>query len=159
MIKIFVPLGTQKFPFERIIRAINSLIEKNLYKEDEILMQSMLFPITPQFKHVNMIANKDFNCYMSKAEIIITHSGVNSIISAMSLNKPLIICPRLKKFGEHVDNHQDEIATLMQDKYDVIVCRDMKDLEDLIIKAPKHTYKPWSSNKEDLIHTIKKLII
>lgn len=159
MIKLFVPLGTQKFPFERIIRTLNLLVEKNLYQKDEILMQSMLFPITPQFKHVNMIANEDFNYYMSKAEIIITHSGVNSIISAMSLNKPLIICPRFKKNGEHVDNHQDEIATLMQEKYDVLVCRDMKDLEDLIIKAPKHTYKPWCSNKEDLINTIKKLII
>ena len=159
MIKLFVPLGTQKFPFERIILALNKLVEKEVYKKEEILMQSTLLPAEPAFTHVDLIAQEDFNHYMKEAEIVITHSGVNSIISAMNMNKPLIICPRFKRYGEHVDDHQDEIASLMQDKYDVLVCRDMKDLEDLIIKAPKHTYKPWSSNKEDLIHTIKKLII
>ena len=159
MIKIFVPLGTQKFPFERIILALNKLVEKGAYKKEEILMQSTLTPIEPLFKYVDLITQEQFSSYMKEAEIIITHSGVNSIISAMNMNKPLIICPRFKRFGEHVDNHQDEIATLMQEKYDILVCRDMNDLEQLIKMAPNHSYKPWSSNKEDLIHTIKKLII
>ena len=50
----------------------------------------------------------------------------------MEMGKPLVICPRLHEYGEHVDNHQMEIATLMHDKYDVLVCTDMKDLPNLI---------------------------
>ncbi len=69
---------------------------------------------------------------MEEAEVIVTHSGVNSIISSMEMGKPLVICPRLHEYGEHVDNHQMEIATLMHDKYDVLVCTDMKDLPNLI---------------------------
>ena len=126
-IKLFVPLGTQKFPFGRIIIAL--------------------------------IPNEDFNHYMEEAEVIVTHSGVNSIISSMEMGKPLVICPRLHEYGEHVDNHQMEIATLMHDKYDVLVCTDMKDLPNLIKQSKTHKYKHWVSHKKELLSTISKLIL
>ena len=121
-IKLFVPLGTQKFPFGRIIIALNRLVEQGEYKPEEIVMQSALYPVKPNFTAFGLIPNEDFNHYMEEAEVIVTHSGVNSIISSMEMGKPLVICPRLHEYGEHVDNHQMEIATLMHDKYDVLVC-------------------------------------
>lgn len=38
-IKLFVPLGTQKFPFNRLIKALNKLITEGVYKPEEIIMQ------------------------------------------------------------------------------------------------------------------------
>ena len=75
------------------------------------------------------------------------------------MGKPLVVCPRLHEFNEHVDNHQMEIATLMHDKYDVLICTDMKDLPELIEKAKMHKYKPWVSHREELLDAIKGLII
>lgn len=158
-IKLFVPLGTQKFPFGRIITAFNELVEQGRYKPEEIIMQSALYPVKPNFTAFGLIPNEDFNRYMKEAEVIVTHSGVNSIISCMELGKPLVICPRLHEYGEHVDNHQMEIATLMHDKYDVLVCTDMKDLAALIKLAKTHKYKPWVSHREELLEAIRGLII
>ncbi len=158
-IKLFVPLGTQKFPFGRIITALNSLVKQNKYSPEEIIMQSALYPIKPKFKTFRLIPNEDFNRYMSEAEVIVTHSGVNSIITCMKMGKPLVICPRLHEYGEHVDNHQMEIATLMNEKYNVLVCTDMKDLPLLIELAKTHKYKPWVSHREELLNAINKLII
>lgn len=158
-IKLFVPLGTQKFPFGRIITALNELVEQGRYKPEEIVMQSALYPVKPNFTAFGLIPNEDFNRYMKEAEVIVTHSGVNSIISCMELGKPLVICPRLHEYGEHVDNHQMEIATLMHDKYDVLVCTDMKDLQGLIEQAKTYKYKPWVSHREELLDAIKGLII
>lgn len=157
--KLFVPLGTQKFPFGRIITALNALVAQGKYKADEIVMQSALYPVEPRFRHFGLIPNEEFNRYMHEAEVIITHSGVNSIISCMELGKPLIVCPRLYKFGEHVDNHQMEIATLMHEKYDVLVCTDMKDLAGLIEEAKTHSYKQWVSHRDELLDAIRGLII
>lgn len=158
-IKLFVPLGTQKFPFGRIITALNELVEQGIYSADEIVMQSALYPVKPKFTHFGLIPNENFIRYMQEADVIVTHSGVNSIISCMELGKPLVICPRLHQYGEHVDNHQMEIATLMHDKYDVLICTDMEDLQDLIKKAKIHKYKPWISHREELLNAISKLII
>ena len=158
-IRLFVPLGTQKFPFGRIITALNELVEQGAYKSDEIIMQSALYPVEPKFTHFGLIPHEDFDRYMQEAEVVVTHSGVNSIISCMEKSKPLVICPRLYEYEEHVDNHQMEIATLMHDKYDVLICTDMKNLLELIKKAKTHKYRPWISHREELLNAINDLII
>lgn len=158
-IKLFVPLGTQKFPFGRIITALNGLVERGTYKPNEIVMQSALYPVKPEFSHFGLIPQEDFNRYMQEAEVVVTHSGVNSIISCMEMGKPLVVCPRLHEYNEHVDNHQMEIATLMHDKYDVLMCTDMKELPELIEKAKTHKYKPWISHRVELLNAIRGLII
>ncbi len=157
--KLFVPLGTQKFPFGRIITALNQLVDQGKYKTDEIVMQSALYPVKPNFTHFGLIPNEDFNRYMREAEVVVTHSGVNSIISCMEMGKPLVVCPRLHEYGEHVDNHQMEIAMLMHEKYNMLICTDMKDLLELIEKAKVHKYKPWISHREELLNAIRELII
>ena len=152
-IKLFVPLGTQKFPFGRIITALNLLVDQGKYKANEIVMQSALYPIKPNFTHFGLIPHEDFDRYMQEAEVVVTH------ISCMEMGKPLVVCPRLHEYGEHVDNHQMEIATLMHDKYDVLICTDMKDLPELIEKAKVHKYKPWVSHRAELLDAIRGLII
>jgi len=158
-VKVFVPLGTQRFPFGRLIVALNSLVEKGLYSKDEIVIQSSVYPVKPIFKHITLIPHNDFNKLIDEAEVVVTHSGVNSIISCMEREKPLVICPRLSKYKEHVDDHQNEIADLMRDKYDVLVCRDMHDLASFIDLAKTHKYKSWISHREELMNAIKNLIV
>lgn len=158
-IKLFVPLGTQKFPFGRLITALNELVDKGVYAPEEIVMQSTMYPVEPKFKHVGLIPADEFKHYMQEAEVVITHSGVNSIISCMQLGKPLVVIPRLHEYGEHVDNHQVEIANLMSKKYDVLTLMDMKDLEDSINIARTHKYKQWQSHRDELVETVKVLIV
>lgn len=158
-IKLFVPLGTQKFPFNRLIEALNALVEKGLYKPEEIVMQSSIYEeVEPKFTHYELIPAEQFEELIDKAELVITHSGVNSIISCMKRKKPLVIVPRLKKYGEHVDNHQVEIAELMKQKFDVVVVEDLSKLEEAIDEAKHHEYKSWVSHNAELVEAIKELV-
>lgn len=159
MTKIFVPLGTQKFPFKRLIIALNNLIKEGVYAPEDIVMQSTIYDVKPLFAHVGLIPVDEFNKYMSDADIIITHAGVNSIISCMQMKKPLLVVPRLHKFGEHIDDHQMEIALLMEKKYNVLVALDLSKLKELIEQAMTHEYRTWVSHKDTLIEAIKKEIM
>ena len=76
MAKIFVPLGTQKFPFKRLIIALNNLVEKGIYRPEDIVMQSTIYDIKPIFTHVELIPLDEFNQYIQEAELVITHAGV-----------------------------------------------------------------------------------
>lgn len=157
-IKIFVPLGTQKFPFNRLIEALNGLVEKGFYKPEEIVMQSSVYDVSPLFQHYELIPSEQFEQLIDKAELVITHSGVNSIISCMKRKKPLVIVPRMKKYGEHVDDHQMEIASLMKQKFGVVVIEDLANLEDAIGMAKHHEYKTWVSHNAELVESIKELV-
>ena len=121
-------------------------------------MQSAVYDINPVFTHYRLISFERFNELMEKAELVITHSGVNSIISCMRLQKPLVIVPRLKKYGEHVDDHQKEIAEVMKQKYDVTVCEDLTSINTCIEVAQTFMYKPWISHNAELVNFIKQLV-
>ena len=97
--------------------------------------------------------------YMKEAEVVISHAGVNSIISCMKLHKPLLITPRRASFGEHVDNHQVEIASLMADKFEVTVDYDLDNLQQTLEIAKRKEYKPWVSDKNELITALRNDII
>lgn len=157
-IKLFVPLGTQKFPFNRLVKALNGLVESGAYMPQEIVMQSMVYEERPKFMHFDVIPLETFNNYLDNAEVIITHSGVNSIISSMNRNKPLIIVPRMKQFGEHVDDHQIEIADLMGQKFNVLVAKDTTQLANLIEQSKEHQYKQYQSKSAELIEAISRIV-
>lgn len=159
MAKIFVPLGTQKFPFKRLIIELNNLVKEGIYAPENIVMQSTMYDIVPMFTHVGLIPVDEFNGYMQEADLVITHAGVNSIITCMQMGKPLLVIPRLYKYGEHVDDHQLEIALLMKEKYNVLVAQDLSELKMMIEKAMTHKYKKWESHKVSLIEAIKREIL
>lgn len=158
-IKIFVICGTQKFPFSRLIHALNRLIEEGIYQPSDIVMQSQINKVKPLFKIYTLLPVEEFEQYMKEAEVVISHAGVNSIISCMKLHKPLLITPRQVSFGEHVDNHQVEIASLMADKFEVTVDYDLDNLKQTLEIAKRKEYKPWVSDKNELITALRNDII
>lgn len=157
-IKLFVSLGTQLFQFNRLVEELNSMIRDGKYRPDEILMQSGMVDLKPNFPCQSFMLLEEFNQYIKDSDVIITHGGVNTIMTCMNCRKPLVIVPRQCKFGEHVDDHQLEIAYLMERKFDIIVVRDMKDLPDAIERAKKHEYGHWVSKKDELIEAVKRAI-
>lgn len=156
--KLFIPLGTQNFQFNRLVESLNDMVAKGFFQKNELMLQSSVIDIEPIFKYVKVLPYKDFNTYIDNADVIITHSGVNSIMTCMNKKKPLVIVPRQKKYGEHIDDHQMEIADLMECKFNVIVVRDIGDLPGAIEMAKRHEYKQWVSKRCELIEAIRRAI-
>ena len=48
---------------------------------------------------------------MAESDVVITHAGVGSAISALTAGKRPILVPRRKRFKEHIDDHQALIAS------------------------------------------------
>lgn len=154
-IKLFVILGTQKFPFYRLINAVEQLVKDNFFTKDEVLIQSgFLMEENKILNVINSLPVDNFNQILINAEIIITHGGVNSILSCMKSEKKFILVPRLKKFSEHIDNHQLEISEVMEKKFNVLVAKDIDDLPFMIQKVKEHVYKPWIDNNVMLLESI-----
>lgn len=65
-------------------------------------------PSTLPIQQFNFLANTDFEALLNSAELVITHAGVGSVMSALRASCEVIGCPRYAELGEHVDNHQVE---------------------------------------------------
>ena len=107
---IFITVGTQKFQFNRLLKMVDDLIEEKLISDNVVAQVGYSTYIPRNFHSFQFKSENEINLLMEKAHILITHSGVGSITTALKLQKKVIVVPRLKKYKEHVDDHQLEIA-------------------------------------------------
>ena len=178
---IFVSLGTQDKPFNRIIDYILKLKEEIKELEDiEIVFQIGQTKLSEEEKNkieklnektnekkvsekiknkekkdiivFNMLKPEDMKKYIINASIVVTHAGVGTIMECIEHNKDIIVLPRKEENGEHVNNHQEEIAFEMEKKgllYKVDTYEKMKEIViELIKNSNNKKEKKYISNNE-----------
>ena len=155
---IFVVLGTQKFQCNRLLKEIDRLVEEGLIKEDVFAQKGCSDYEPRNYRFADFLAKEEFEKYVEESSLLITHSGVGTILSAMNHHKPIIVYPRLKKYKEHVDNHQLEIATAFSKKNLVLMCGENDDLSQLIEKSKTFPFGTYVSQRECVLQTIRSYI-
>ncbi len=151
---IFVTLGTQKFQMNRLVKAVDELAKSGKV-EEEFFIQSGASTYKPKHcKYVDFMDADEYAKKISECSILITHAGVGTIITGTHSGKRIIVVPRQSKYGEHVDDHQGEIAGAFSSKGCVLNCEDVDNLLDTIEKARTYDFKPYEikgGNIEDII--------
>lgn len=178
---IFVSLGTQDKPFNRIIDYILKLKEEIKELEDiKIVFQIGQTKLSEEEKNkieklnekkneekvsekiknkekknitvFNMLKPEEMKKYIINASIVITHAGVGTIMECIEHNKDIIVLPRKEENGEHVNNHQEEIAFEMERNgllYKVDTYEKMKEIViELIKNSNNKKEKKYISNNE-----------
>ena len=145
---IFVSLGTQDKPFNRIIDYVISLKEnlKEL-KSEKIIIQlgqtKLLKSDNERIKNLeniiiyDMLKPEKMKNIIKDSDIIITHAGVGTIMECLEMDKEIIVVPRKVENLEHVNNHQEEIAFEMEKKGFLTKVDTYKELENKIIMLLK----------------------
>lgn len=151
---IFVAVGTQKFQFNRLLMKLDNLVQENKI-DDRIFAQTGNSDYCPKFFEYKAFMPKDeFNEFIEKCNLLITHGGVGTILSGKKYNKPILVVPRLKKFDEHVDNHQMEIALAFKKKNFVRLHEENQNFQNDILVAKKSLYDPYESAIDKNIEVI-----
>ena len=144
---IFVSLGTQDKPFNRIIDYVLSLKEEVKELEEledaKIVFQIGQTKLSEEEKNkiiklnnnkeknknnkennkeenkeditvFSMLKPEEMKKYIIDSSFVITHAGVGTIMECVENNKEIVVLPRKEKYAEHVNNHQEEIASEME---------------------------------------------
>lgn len=155
---IFITLGSQKFQFDRLLKKIDELIEKGTIHE-EVIAQIGASEYVPQnYAYVRFMDRNLFAETMDRCDIVITHGGTGVIIGAVKKNKKVIAVPRLKEYGEHVDDHQLQLLHQFDDLKLICACYDLKDLEQCYINLPQMKFHSYVSNTNVIIKSIEEYL-
>lgn len=155
---IFITLGSQKFQFNRLLQAVDELIEKCVIN-DTVFAQVGYSDYKPKhFEYKQFLDREEFAAQEAKCDILITHGGTGAIIGAVKKGKKVIAVPRLAKYGEHVDNHQ--IQLIAQFKGQNLICGldDVTELESGLEFVKKHEFDTYKSNTRTIIESIERYI-
>lgn len=154
---IFVTVGSQKFQFNRLLEAVDKLVEEQIIK-DEVFAQIGYCSYKPQNYAFKPFLNRDeFAELTSRADIVITHGGTGAIIGAVKKGKKVIAVPRLAKYGEHVDDHQLQLIEQFKELDLIYACED-GDLEKALEVVKNTTYNEYRSNTQTIINSIEDFI-
>lgn len=155
---IFVVLGTQKFQLNRLLQKLDEYVEQGLLT-DEIYAQIGNSTYKPRhYAYKDFMDKKEFDATIAKADLVIAHSGVGTIITAIRAKKPVVVFPRLAKYKEHVDDHQLDIARAFEMKKYVLCCYENDDLLEKINKCKDFQFDEYVSQQKQIIGIIKNFL-
>jgi len=157
---IFVTVGTQE-PFDRLIKAIDEIYHE--LDDKEIIVQAPLENFEPKnFKTVVFINPSEYSQIFDRADLIIGHAGTGTIISALLKQKPLIIMPRICKYGEHRNDHQLSTVQKFGSFENIHIAENENVVKKFLreINPKKYTVseKISESASEELINSIRNYI-
>lgn len=155
---ILVTLGTQDKSFVRLLEKIEELIEKKVINERVVVQAGFTKFKSENMEIFNLIPKDEFDELIKNSRYIISHGGVGTILTALNNNKKVIGVARLKKYKEHVNDHQVQlIEHFTKDGY--ILGVDVLDELDKRIKEID-SFKPnkYNSNTKKMIRTLEREI-
>ena len=126
---IFVITGTQ-LPFDRLIRMLDELAPQ---LDEEIVAQVNGSGYLPHnINTIDILPPDEFDRLFNQARLIVAHAGMGTILSALTMHKPLIVFPRIAALGEHRNEHQLATAEKMKEAGYCYVAKDKEELQSLL---------------------------
>ena len=155
---IFITLGSQKFQFDRLLKAVDELVDSGVIAEP-VFAQSGYSDYEPKhYSFKRFLDRNEFAARMDEADIVITHGGTGAIIGAVKKGKKVIAVPRLARYGEHVDDHQLQLIAEFRQMGIICGCDDCSQLAESLNEVKYTEYKPFRSNTHTIVESIDGVI-
>lgn len=129
---IFLTVGTQ-LPFDRLVEEMDQVITEI---GGDVVAQVGRSEYKPaNFKLNSKLSREKFEEVFIEADVIVSHAGMGTILTALRLKKPLVIFPRLQKFNEHRNDHQLATASNMKRYSNIYIATNKDELISCISSA------------------------
>ena len=155
---IFVTLGSQKFQFNRLLKAVDDLVARGIISETVFAQTGYSDYIPKHYEHQDFLDRESFVQREEDADIVMTHGGTGAIVGAVKKGKIVIAAPRLARYGEHVDDHQVQLLEEFENMGIIIACYDLACLADAYLNAGEIKLLPYQSEQGKIIGDIEEYI-
>lgn len=155
---ILVLLGTQNNSFHRLLEEIERLIQNQVIREKVIVQAGYTKYTSENMKILDFVSKEELEELQRKADLIITHGGVGSILLSITKDKKVIAIPRLHEYGEHVNDHQKEIVELFHKKGYIIGIQSVEELEKAIEQIEEFKPNKYRQNNDKMLKIIEDFI-
>lgn len=117
--RVLVTVGTLRYPFQRLVDRLRDILPS----EVDVLWQLGFEPCgTLPGTVVSSLTHDALAAAMKGADVVICHAGVGSALLAHSVGHRPILVPRRLTHGEHIDDHQIQVAALLGDRQLAVAC-------------------------------------
>ncbi|MBR0479575.1 MAG: hypothetical protein IJJ24_10835 [Solobacterium sp.] len=155
---ILVSLGTNDKSFERLLKAVEKAMEDGTITDRVVVQAGFTDYHSERMEVFSSIPGEQFEKLMDEADLIITHGGAGTIMTALKKGKCILGAARLAKYHEHVNDHQIQLLTAFEEKGYLIYMHDLEKLPEYIRKAGDFTPQPFRSNTSVIVDYLNEWI-
>jgi UDP-N-acetylglucosamine transferase subunit ALG13 len=129
---ILVTVGTNEAAFDRLVGVFDGA--DGALSGEEVLLQTGASLMRPAGATcVDFLPFDELVDAIRGARVVVMHAGVGSIMTALANGKRPVVVPRLRHYGEAVDDHQldlgrrlheIDLVTLVEDPADLLAALD-----------------------------------
>ena len=146
---ILVTTGTNAPAFDRLLSAVEAMSVN-----ERVFVQHGPSTLRPAGATcVDYVSFDRFVELVREARIVVTHAGVGSILVTLMNDRRPFVVPRLARFGEHVDDHQLQLAQRLNELGVVELIEDPAHLEEAIRRV-----KPLTQGADDVAERSGRLV-
>ena len=141
MKRIFIALGRQGRQFNRLLKEIDCLLEQKQLPAD-VFAQTDASSYTPKnYNYVRQLTFEEYEQKIVESDLVIGHAGSTTVELCLHHEKPMIVVPRLKRFGETNSDNQLLFARGLEKKGKAMLVEDISDLGKRIEES--RNFLPW----------------
>jgi UDP-N-acetylglucosamine transferase subunit ALG13 len=130
---IFVTVGSNPtYRFDRLIEAVGQLPAQEL-----VVQHGPAAAPSAAKEAYEWLTFEQVLGFMGEADTVISHAGTGTILCASNMGHVPVVMPRLKRFGETVDDHQVALATVFERTGRVAVVWDVESLPERVAQSSK----------------------
>ncbi len=155
---ILVVLGTQDKDFSRLLKAVEKEIRKGTIQDKVVVQAGQTHYESDCMEIFDLLPAPEFEKLMDEADLIITHGGAGTILSAIKKGKKVIAAARLAKYGEHHNDHQKQIIGEFSKQGYILELQDFHKLGKMIEKSKSFRPKKFVSNTKSMIKLLENYI-
>jgi len=131
---IFVTVGTQ-LAFDRLVLTVDEWAGAR--PDRRVFAQVGPTDLRPHaIEHRCFISPSECRRRMSRAEAVVAHAGMGTILGALEQGKPVIVMPRRAALGEHRNDHQLATARRLANRPGIAVAFDEDQLAAELDRIP-----------------------
>ena len=107
-LRVAVALGTMPFPMRRLVERLVEVVPDDA---EVLVWQTGATPVDGlPIQGRERVSYGALQDAFRAADVVVSHAGVGSALEAMDASRSPVLVPRLSRFGEHVDDHQQQVA-------------------------------------------------
>ena len=132
---IFLTVGTHE-PFDRLVRSVDgwcAATGRGAEMFGQITDHAGYRP--SHFEAVASLEPAEYRRRFARADFVISHAGMGSIITALSMQKPIVILPRRGHLRETRNDHQFATMERFAGRPGIFAARDEHELPGLLAGA------------------------
>lgn len=111
---VFVTVGTERYPFSRLVEWIDEWSRSDLGRGARCFVQYGAGKPPGSAEGADFLSFPQMQEFLGRATAVVCHGGTGSVMLARALGRKPIVVPRVKRYGENVDDHQVDFAVRLR---------------------------------------------